>query len=94
MYREIVPNQRIVFTGIDHPAGKVEVLTTVTFVKDNGKTLQTVRQTKPLAMPEAAKGQTEGWSGSLDKLDAMPRTGHAQCPADLGCWMGNLSRGG
>jgi uncharacterized protein YndB with AHSA1/START domain len=66
-YREIVRNERIVFHAIiDHLPGN-EVLTTVTFVEENGKTRLTVRQERP-ADKDAAKGQMEGWSGSLEKL--------------------------
>jgi uncharacterized protein YndB with AHSA1/START domain len=67
-FLEIVENQSIVFNAIieNLPAGN-EVTTQVTFVEENGKTLLTVRQDKPLdAM--AAKGQREGWSGQLEKL--------------------------
>jgi uncharacterized protein YndB with AHSA1/START domain len=65
-FREIVPNARIVFDGVIAPG--VEVETTVTFVEEDGKTLLTVRQTRPIALPRAAQGQMQGWSESLEKL--------------------------
>jgi uncharacterized protein YndB with AHSA1/START domain len=68
-YLEIVPNQRIVFNAViaDQPGN--DVVTTVTFEEENGKTRLTVRQDVP-AMAQAARGQREGWSGSLEKLAA------------------------
>jgi uncharacterized protein YndB with AHSA1/START domain len=70
-FTEIVPHERIVFDSlIEHAPAGVTVTTTVTFTDDNGKTLMTVRQTRP-SDPMMAKGQTEGWSGQLEKLDAM-----------------------
>lgn len=73
-FLEIVPNQRIVFNAIiEHLPGN-EVVTTVTFVEEGGKTLLTVRQERPTdAM--AARGQTEGWSGQLEKLAAVLTAG-------------------
>jgi uncharacterized protein YndB with AHSA1/START domain len=66
-YSEIVENERIVFTAKILPG--VEVVTTVTFVEEGGKTLLTVQQTVP-ADAYAARGQLEGWNGSLEKLAA------------------------
>lgn len=72
-YLEIVPHQRIVFNAvIEHLPGN-DVLTTVTFAEEDSKTLLTVRQAIP-AHKEAARGQMEGWSGSLEKLAAALRT--------------------
>jgi uncharacterized protein YndB with AHSA1/START domain len=67
-YREIIPNQRIAFSAVIGPG--VEVMTTVTFAEEDGKTLLTVRQSIPTESPEAAKGQREGWNGTLEKLAA------------------------
>ncbi len=66
-YREIVTNKKIVLHAIIDHLPNVEVVTTVTFEDVNGKTLLTVRQDWP-SDDAAAKGQTEGWSGSLEKL--------------------------
>lgn len=69
-YREIVPDRRIVFHAVLEHLPGVEVTTTVTFVEENGKTLLTVRSDKP-SDPAAGRGQTEGWSGQLEKLAAV-----------------------
>jgi uncharacterized protein YndB with AHSA1/START domain len=66
-YREIVENERIVFTAKIAP--DIEVLTTVTFLAEGGKTLLTVQQSVP-ADTTMARGQLEGWNGSLEKLGA------------------------
>jgi uncharacterized protein YndB with AHSA1/START domain len=66
-FREIVPNQRIVFAALlDHAPG-AEILTSVYFVGEDGATLVTVCQQTP-SQKEAAKGQRQGWSESLEKL--------------------------
>jgi uncharacterized protein YndB with AHSA1/START domain len=70
-YQEIVPNRRIVFSAIIDGTGK-EILSTITFAEENGKTLLTVRQETPKD-PNAAKGQREGWNGSLEKLASALR---------------------
>ena len=69
-YREIVPDQRIVFDAVVDAGGRpIDVTTTVTFAEDDGKTLLTVRQTIP-ADEEAARSQLEGWNSTLEKLGA------------------------
>jgi uncharacterized protein YndB with AHSA1/START domain len=66
VYREIVRNERIVFTAIlDNLPGR-ELLTTVTFADEGGKTKLTVRQTTPAG--EAGRGQNQGWSETLARL--------------------------
>ena len=73
-YREIVPNERIVFNAVvDHGSETFEVLTVVTFVEEGSGTRLTVRQAVPAAR-DAAKGQLEGWNGSLEKLGAALHT--------------------
>ena len=42
--------------------------------EEGGKTLLTVRQTRPTD-PGAARGQLEGWNGSLEKLAATLAAG-------------------
>jgi uncharacterized protein YndB with AHSA1/START domain len=71
-YVEIIPNERIVFSAVIENAPGVEVLTTVTFVEEGGKTRLTVRQSIP-AQAEAARGQTEGWNDTLERLEAALR---------------------
>jgi len=73
-YREIIPNERLVFTNsaIDKE-GKtiIDGFTTVTFADQAGKTKLTL-QTRGTAMVNYAaaylKGMEAGWSQSLDKL--------------------------
>ncbi len=64
IYHEIVPPARIVFTGT---VGNDEVLTTVTFAEQGGRTTVTVRQTVP-SDPFYARGQQQGWTESLERL--------------------------
>ncbi len=73
-YLEIVPNQKIVFDAQIAPGAGNNVLTTVTFVEENGQTLLTVKQTVP-ELKEAAKGMREGWNMSLVKLAAALKAG-------------------
>lgn len=66
VYREIVRNERIVFTAILDKLPGHELLTTVTFADEGGKTKLTVRQTTPPG--EAGRGQNQGWSETLERL--------------------------
>ncbi len=66
VYREIVRNERIVFTAILDNLPGHELLTTVTFADEGGKTKLTVRQTTPPG--EAGRGQNQGWSETLERL--------------------------
>ncbi|TMH41128.1 MAG: hypothetical protein E6H59_09435, partial [Betaproteobacteria bacterium] len=66
VYREIVRNERIVFTAILDNLPDHELLTTVTFADEGGKTKLTVRQTTPPG--EAGRGQNQGWSETLERL--------------------------
>ncbi|TMG95615.1 MAG: SRPBCC domain-containing protein [Betaproteobacteria bacterium] len=66
VYREIVRNERIVFTAILDELPGHELLTTVTFADEGGKTKLTVRQTTPPG--EAGRGQNQGWSETLARL--------------------------
>ena len=66
VYREIVRNERIVFTALLDKLPGHELLTTVTFADEGGKTKLTVRQTTPPG--DAGRGQNQGWSETLDRL--------------------------
>jgi uncharacterized protein YndB with AHSA1/START domain len=66
VYREIVRPERIVFTCIIEKEAIPELVATVTFAEQGGKTRLTVRQTVPPG--EAGRGQNQGWSESLDRL--------------------------
>jgi uncharacterized protein YndB with AHSA1/START domain len=68
IYREIVAPERIVFTAAldDEPPDR-EIVTTVTFAEQEGKTRLTVKQTVP-ASETKARGQKQGWTESLERL--------------------------
>jgi uncharacterized protein YndB with AHSA1/START domain len=66
VYREIVRNERIVFTAILANLAGHELLTTVTFADEGGKTKLTVHQTTPPG--DAGHGQNQGWSETLERL--------------------------
>ena len=69
-FREIVAPERIIFTSIIDERAKQEVVTTVTFAEEGGKTTITVRQTVPVN-PLMARGQRQGWTESLERLAAQ-----------------------
>jgi uncharacterized protein YndB with AHSA1/START domain len=82
-FREIAPPERLVFTNIavdaaDNPI--IEGLTTVTFADRGGKTTLTLH-TRGRAMVDYAvgylQGMEAGWSGSIDKLQALLRASAA-----------------
>ncbi|TMB85902.1 MAG: hypothetical protein E6J37_14020 [Chloroflexi bacterium] len=62
----LVRNERIVFTAILDNLPGHELVTTVTFAEDGGKTKLTARQTTPPG--EAGRGQNQGWSETLARL--------------------------
>jgi uncharacterized protein YndB with AHSA1/START domain len=69
-FHEVAPPERLVFTttALD---GALEVLNTVTFADDGGKTAMRLQAVVVKASPEAdgaLAGMHEGWSQSLDKL--------------------------
>jgi uncharacterized protein YndB with AHSA1/START domain len=66
VYREIVAPERIVFTAIIDNAPGNELVTTVTFAEEGGKTRLTVEQTVPTE--PYARGQKQGWTESLECL--------------------------
>jgi uncharacterized protein YndB with AHSA1/START domain len=82
VFREIIPMERLVFTDcFADDTGKVvpasyygmssdfplEMLVTVTFEDQGGKTKMTLRHTDLPAGPES-EGTHQGWSESFDKL--------------------------
>jgi uncharacterized protein YndB with AHSA1/START domain len=73
-YTELKKPERLVFTsGALDANGKqlFEVLTTVTFTEENGKTKVTMHAAVETATPEAAPhigGMDQGWNESLDRL--------------------------
>lgn len=67
----IVPGERLVFESIIGEGTGERLTTEVTFTADGDGTILTVAQTVPTTNPFAAKGQLEGWNGSLIKLGAV-----------------------
>ncbi len=71
VFREIVEPERIVLTTSAFE-GKLEVLNTVTFVNDKGKTKLTLKAVVVKSAPETSQalaGMEEGWSQSLERLE-------------------------
>jgi len=70
VYREVVPNERLVFTfAWDQEDGKPgpETLVTITFADRGGKTLMTFRQAV-FNTPENCDGHRRGWNSAFDRL--------------------------
>jgi len=66
-YVEIVEPERIVFRGNIHDVPGQDVVTTVTFAENEGKTKLTVHQTYAFES-DATRGAPIGWSQTLDHL--------------------------
>ena len=77
VYREVVAPERLVFaaSALDEKGRPLfEVLNTVTFAKQGGKTLLTVRAqvvNKTAGADAYLEGMEAGWSQSLVRLDAL-----------------------
>ncbi len=66
MFREVVENERLVFSGVDNANPASETVMTISFEDAGSKTRLTVHQT--FAETEFARGAKEGWNSSLDRL--------------------------
>ena len=76
VYREIVPNERLVFTfAWDNggPSAGIETLVTITFEERDGRTVQTFHQ-RPFRNVERRDSHLGGWSESFDKLGKYAAT--------------------
>ena len=70
VYREVVPNQKLVFTWAWHTTPERESLVTITVKPDGAGSILTLLHEK--FFDEAARdGHKRGWSGSLDKLEKL-----------------------
>ena len=70
IYREVVPNERLVFTWAWHTTPERESLVTVTVKPDGAGSILTLLHEQ--FFDEAARdGHKRGWSGSLDKLEKL-----------------------
>jgi uncharacterized protein YndB with AHSA1/START domain len=69
-YREVTPNERIVWTNEESDQGAV---TTVTFEEDGGKTRVTLHEIYPTnaALEEALAGSAEGLPEQFAQLDEL-----------------------
>lgn len=68
VYREIDPDKRLVFTFAwdEGPSAGVEMLVTITFEEQGGKTIQTFHQA-PFRDAAARDRHVHGWNGAFDK---------------------------
>src|SRR5262245_57079346 len=70
VYREIVPNRRLVFTFAwdnDGPSAGIELLVTTPFDEQGRQTVQTLHQ-RPFHSVERRDSHVDGWTKALDKL--------------------------
>ena len=69
-YREIVPNQKLVFTWAWHTTPERESLVTITVKPDGAGSILTLQH--EMFVDEAARdGHKRGWTGTLDKLEKL-----------------------
>lgn len=70
VYREVAPNEKLVFTWAWHTTPERESLVSITLKPDGDGTLLTLHHEQ--FFDQAARdGHEQGWSGSLDKLEAL-----------------------
>jgi uncharacterized protein YndB with AHSA1/START domain len=68
VYREVVPNEKLVFTWAWKSTPERESLVTLTFKNDGGGTMMTL--THDQFFDEAARDSHQGgWNGAMDKLE-------------------------
>jgi uncharacterized protein YndB with AHSA1/START domain len=68
VYREVVPNEKLVFTWAWKSTPERESLVTVTFKSDNGGTLMTMLH-EQFFDDEARDRHNQGWEGALAKME-------------------------
>ncbi len=68
VYREVLPNRRLVFSWAWHSTPERESQVTVSLEPDGDGTLMTVHH-EQLFDQAARDGHERGWTGSLDKLE-------------------------
>jgi predicted lactoylglutathione lyase/uncharacterized protein YndB with AHSA1/START domain len=69
-YQEISPEEKLVFTAVIEGEHGSEQLTTIHFAAVGRRTRVTIGQTVPTHEPYA-RGQEQGWSESLERLEAL-----------------------
>jgi uncharacterized protein YndB with AHSA1/START domain len=70
VYREMVPNQRLVFSWAWHKTPERESLVTVSLKPDGDGTLLTLTHEQFFDVL-ARDGHERGWTGALDKLQNL-----------------------
>lgn len=70
IYREIVPDERLVFTWAWRTTPERESLVTVTVAPDGAGTMLTLLH-EQFFDDEARDGHKRGWTGAVDKLEAL-----------------------
>jgi uncharacterized protein YndB with AHSA1/START domain len=70
VYREIVPNEKLVFTWAWHSTPERESLVTVLLKPDGDGTLLTLTH-EQFFDEDARNRHQQGWTGALDKLEKM-----------------------
>jgi uncharacterized protein YndB with AHSA1/START domain len=68
VFREVVPNTRLVFTWAWHSTPERESLVTVTVARDGDGALLTLHH-EQFFDDKARDGHKRGWTGTLDKLE-------------------------
>jgi uncharacterized protein YndB with AHSA1/START domain len=69
VYREVVPDSRLVFSWAWHSTPERESLVTVTIAADGDGCMLTLHHAQFFDQA-AADGHTRGWTGTLDRLEA------------------------
>jgi uncharacterized protein YndB with AHSA1/START domain len=70
VYREVVPNRRLVFSWAWHSTPERESLVTVQLEPDGGGTLLTLHH-EQFSDQAACDGHRRGWNGAFDKLQQL-----------------------
>jgi uncharacterized protein YndB with AHSA1/START domain len=76
-FKEIITPERLVFTSIkedDYGKAQLEVLNTVIFEEENGKTKMIMKAVVVKSTPEACgsvDGMNTGWNQSIDRLSEI-----------------------
>jgi uncharacterized protein YndB with AHSA1/START domain len=70
VYREIVPNERLVYTWAWKSTPERESLVTITFKPDGAGTLLTLMH-EQFFDDDARDRHNQGWAGALDKLEKL-----------------------
>ena len=68
VYREVVPDSRLVFTWAWHSTPERQSLVTITVAKDGDGAILTL-QHEQFFDDKARDGHKRGWTGTLDKLE-------------------------